>query len=174
MFAPNTLLFGKTAFKGAVILAAVEIAAYEISPEKFSTIAVGLGALTVGAAAIISMVLNNRSNRKTREQADRIANDTATAILVASEKSDKILHATQEISLNLDGRLTALLENTKAVATADGDKKGYERAHQEMSDAKVVETRRDEKVITKVADAVVERIGEAADAAANTIPAEKK
>lgn len=169
IISPHALVVGKTAMKGAVLLVAVEVVAYEISPATFSAVAVGLGALIVAIVAIATMVLTNNNNRKNREQVAQIAENQAKA----AEESSKIASHVQTIEVRMDGRMDQLLEKTGAIAEAIGVKKGLQQAADEaVATAKKIETR-DEKVVAAVAGAVVERIGDAADKAAQTVPASK-
>ncbi len=74
----------------------------------------------------------------------------------------------------MDGRMDQLLEMTDALADAAGVKKGRAQVHDEIAAAAIETKKRDDKLIGQVAGAVVERIGEAADAAAQTVPASIK
>jgi hypothetical protein len=165
MISPNVALIGKTTFKVAVILAAVEIAAYEISPETFSTVAVGVGALAVAGTAVVSMILTNRNNRKNRDQIAQIARDQATALLLQDANSSHL----KTLEVRMDGRVDKLISQTEEIYEAIGVKKGLRQA----ADAAALLAARDAGAADKISAAVVERIGEAADAAAQTEPAKK-
>lgn len=166
MISPHALFISKTAFKTAVIVVALEVAAYEISPETFNTIAVGVGALAVGAAALVSAVLLNRSNRKSREQVAKIATDQAEALKITGDTA--IL--AHEIKVSMDGRMDQLLETVTQLAEAAGIKKGRAQVHDEITAAAAENAKRDSKIVSQAVGAIVERIGDAADKAAQTQP----
>lgn len=134
-----------------------------ITPEIFNTVAVGVGALLVAGAAIGGMLLTNRSNKKNREQVAKIAADQADAIRMQARETAKIAMQTHEIKVSIDGRMDELLVMTRELA----------KAKAEAVAAAAASTLRDSNVVSQVAGAVVERIGEAVDRAAQTIPASK-
>lgn len=126
----------------------------------FQLVAVGVGALLAGLAAFASAGLISRSNRKNREQNAAIANAQAEALRVQADLTSRIAAQTHEIKVSIDGRMDELLVITRELATAKAEAKAEETA-------KVL---RNETVVSDVASAVVDRIGEAADRAAQTVP----
>lgn len=169
MISPHGLLISKTAFKAAVVLVALEVAAYEISPETFNTVAVGIGALAVGCAAIISALLINRSNRKNREQLALIALDQAKALKTTSETAG-LAH---QIKVSMDGRMDQLIETVTQLAEVAGIKKGRAQRDDEISATTAATAKRDDKIVSQAVGAIVERIGDAVDKAAQAVPGTK-
>lgn len=145
-----------------------------ITPEQFSVIAVGSGALVVAGVAVINMIATIRSNKKNREQVAKLAVEQAVATKLAADQAvatGQIKAQTHEIKVAMDGRMDELLSITRALASADGVKAGRDQVHAEIAADAAAAGVRDDKVIGQMSDAVVERIEQAADKAAQTIPA---
>jgi hypothetical protein len=162
---PHTVV-AKAAFTAVVVTAATEIATYEISPEAFSTVSVGVGALGVALTAVITMILNNRNNSKNREQIAQIAKDQAAALALSTASNSHL----QTLEVRMDGRMDSLLLNTAEISEAVGVKKGLQQAADIAAGRDAATAKRDTAIVDKVADAVVERIGDAADTAALAVP----
>ena len=165
MISPSAFTVGKIG-TGIIVLTAVEIAAYEISPETFSLVAVGMGALAVAVTGMIGLLLSHLNNKKNREQLAQIAHDQATALSLQSETSTRM----QTLEVRMDGRMDKLLSQTAEIAEEVGVKKGLQQAADTAAIKSATTMARDDKIVDKVAGAVVDRIGEAADAAAQTVP----
>lgn len=166
MISPNHLIVYKIVGKTTVLLVAVEIAAYEISPEHFSQIAVGVGAIVVAFVAVIGMFMNAISNRKTRLQVAQIARDQAAALAL----SDKSANHLQTLEIRMDGRMDNLLATTAEISEAIGVKKGIIKSEEDAAKRAGNVAQRDAIIVDKVSAAVVERIEGAADAAAKVVP----
>ena len=169
MIPHHGIIASKVVLKGAVaavILTAATIGAYEITPETFSTVAVGVGALVIALASVITMIINASNNTKNREQMAQIAKDQAVAITLTNASNQHL----QTLEVRMDGRMDKLLAQSGIISEAIGIKKGLQQAA-DTAEAKADSTAaRDDKIVDKVADAVATRIGEAADKAALTVP----
>ena len=164
MITTQSILLGKAAVKGGVVVVAVELAVVEVMPqhlldqitsENFNAVAVGIGALAVAIAAVVTTILTNRSNRKNREQLAQIALDAAAALRVQADATAKIAHTTQNLEIKVDGRLEELLRVSKALADQQGQRTGEQRVRSEIADAAKETAERDVKVVQAVAGAVV-------------------
>ncbi len=67
---------------------------FSITPEMFNSVAVGVGALIVAAAALIGLFLHARSDRKALEQHLMIAREQAMALKLNAIETAKISSAT--------------------------------------------------------------------------------
>ena len=170
MTSSNLIVIAKATGASVVTGTAIGLAAYEVSPETFSLVAVGVGSLGVAVVAVISLIVTNRNSRRNREQMQQIAKDQATALL-AQQATD---HSMRNLEIRMDGRMENLLEKTSQIAEAIGIKKGLQQAADTAADKATETAKRDETVVNKMAGAVVERIGEAAEQAAQMIPGESK
>lgn len=131
--------------------------------EDFNAVAAGIGAVVIALAAVAGLILNNRSNRKNREQIAQIAADQAEA-----------LKSQNAMGQRLDGRLDQLLESSSKISEAIGVKKGLQQAADAAHENAASTTLRDEKIVDAVAAKVSDRIGQAADDAAQATPAKKE
>lgn len=155
MISPAHMLVGKAGFKAAVIATALEVAAYGISPETFSLVAVGVGALVVAFVAIITMILTNSGNRKNRELMAQIAKD--------QEASTGHM---QTLEVRMDGRMDKMLGDVAQISEAVGVRKGLQQAANIAAAQADNTAARDAGIIDKVSDAVVNRVTDAIDKAA--------
>jgi hypothetical protein len=168
MISPHNLVLYKLAGKTLVAFVAVEAAAFQITPELFNSISVGVGALFVGMAAVIGLVLHARSDRKALAQHLLIATDQAAALKMQGEETAKISIATHEIKVSMDGRMDELLNLTRSLANAEGIKAGRAQVHEEQAAVAAGEAAgiRDDKIV----EGMIDRIDQAADKAAQTMP----
>lgn len=138
--------------------------------EDYNAMATSSGAVIIAGAAVIGMLLTNRSNKKSREQVAQIAKDTAEALKLQNAAMDK----QQEIAARLDGRLTQFMEMYAEISEAAGVRKERKRAADEATEKATVTAVRDEKIIAvvaaKVADTVVDHVADAIDEAVKTVP----
>lgn len=141
-----------------------------MSPEAFSVVAVGIGALVAAITAIAVALMTNRNARMSREQVAQIAADTAAALKLQAEKTSEVVHQTQEIKVSMDGRMTELLETVRELKLKEGVEIGRAQVTEEKAAEAAATTLRDDKVVDQIAGRVAERIGEAADKAAQTVP----
>lgn len=132
----------------------------EWNPETFSVVAVGCGSLLVAVAAVAGMLLTNRSNRKNREQQSAIAKEQADALKLQAHETSRIAEQAHEIKVSIDGRMDELLDMTRELAKARAE------AVAEAA-AKVLASK---TIVSEVSQAIVERVGESIDRAANTTP----
>ena len=175
MITPHGLFAAKVAVKTAVVVAVVQLAAYEITPEAFSSASVGIGALVVAAVAVATMIFHARSETKMRQQLLTIAREQGAAMKEQGDNIAKTYGATHEIKLSVDGRMDQIVAQTKIISEALGVEKERTRAAVEKNATDVADAGalRDDKIVHEVSDAVVQRIGEAADAAAQAVPGTK-
>ncbi|MDO8596628.1 MAG: hypothetical protein Q7R45_08390 [Sulfuricaulis sp.] len=166
MISPSAAIVGKTAVVGVATVAAVEIAAYQITPDIFNSVAVGVGSLIVAVVAVVGLLLHARSDRQALKQHLEIAKQQAAWLRENAAEMAKNSAETHEIKISMDGRMDALLEATAKINEELGIKKGLAQSRLDATAA----TARDNEIISRVSSDVVDRIGAAADIAAQTIP----
>lgn len=130
-----------------------------ISAAEFAEIATGVSALVAAISSVVGTIYSSRNYRRL-ETVDR--------------KTEALGTKTQEIKVSLDGRLDQFMASQRGIADAQGASRARSEGIAATAAAAFALAARDDRIVTKVADAVVQHISGAVELAVQAAPVEPK